>query len=217
MKKFIIGFSVVVTISFISYFLFFSVWWRMGEEVNLEDYIEDYNISELYDTQGFTMEDVVTDLAFRGEEYRPWNNTFIHAAFTNYAKGTLALSNDGTLSLFLVPMSKRFDILYLEDYIFPSQEVVLAELDKLKEMTTHDIVYISVQTNSFITDPHILVFDIQDELGEEFEMATLYALSVAINNENGTEVFLIIGEDNTYAFIEYDVYKNEVSLYHIFE
>ncbi|KFZ27050.1 MAG: hypothetical protein KQ78_00825 [Candidatus Izimaplasma bacterium HR2] len=217
MKKFIIGFSVVVTISLISYFLFFSVRYTMYEKVNLEDYMEDYNISEIYDMQSFYMEDVVTDLAFRGEEYRPWNYLLIHAAFTKYAEGSLALSNDGKLSLFIVPRTKRFDILYLDEYVFPSQEVVLAELDKLQEMTAYDITYITEPKNSFIIDPRIKVFDIQDKLGDEFEMATLYALSVADINENGTEVFLIIGEDNTYAFIEYDVYENEVSLYHIFE
>lgn len=217
MKKILIGIGLLITISLISYFLFFSVWWRMGEKMDLVDYIEDYNISEIYETQGFTMEDVRTDLAFRGEECQPWNYTLIDAVLNKYAKGSLALSNDGKLSIFLVPMSKRFDILYLEDLVFPSQEVVLAELDKLQEMTTYDITYISVQDNYYPADPHIQVFDIQDVLGDEFQMATLYAIRVGLITEHSTDLFLIIGEDNSYAFIESAISENEVSLYHIFE
>lgn len=217
MKTKIIVFIIIIIVVTILYNVLFSQRYNDDDRIILTDFTKDYEISEVYDSQTFTIEDINLDLEFRGlDKYSTEFRNFV-LIFGKYAHGSLVLGNNGNISIFIVPSSKRYEIIYLEEFSFPSPEVVLAELDELQELTTYDIVYISAQQNSFITDPYLQVIDIQDELGDDFQLATLYLLRVAAINDRASELFLAMGANETYAFVEYSYIDETFSLYHIFE
>lgn len=164
------------------------------DRTDKEEVLQELNLLKIYPYRTDLWMDVREDYIFR-------DASFHDVSFDSNVYLSIAETSDG-LHIIVIPEDRRNDILIL-DYVFiPDQEFIYREFNIYAESTGYTYYQQYDLNENDSTD--ITVFRYPHKIEDDFAPVTLFALEIANNHSLDRSIVMLFGEDNTYAFIEYD-------------
>lgn len=178
-------------------------------DVDISVFEEEYGVTDTLQTSLLQMGQLQLDYEYRGIEL---NYTIVN--HLDEALISLAKNSDGEYVIFVVPQNNQYDVLVLNEFIFPSRETIANELDIYASANGKILFMDHITSGEYY--PLIEVRDFSNELEEELLLGTLFMVYVAADNSLGLDIYIIIDSNGNYAFIEVDYHFENANLIHQF-
>lgn len=195
-KKIVILFTIIVITLVLAYNLFFSVNYSHKKPYDVSDYTFDFDIIEVFDDFGITLEEYQDDLQLRTGKNKPWNMTAIHERFTNSVKVNVVQDSNYEYHFLIVPKSRRYQVEYIEDIVIPDNLTMSNAFDEFMINYEGSLSYGGSDSVIDYSELYIAKIEVQ-----ELNQATFMCISFGYNYDAYEFLYLTFNEDDSYSVI----------------
>mgnify|MGYP000020605436 CR=1 FL=1 len=203
----------MITVSSI-YLVFFNLRYKNFDK-RLEELIKDVSVVEVYNQSGFSFYDFKLATSYRQGHVN--DDAVCRIGFQNVGSALAGFvkTDIGTIYLVVAPDHKGCSIQHHKEVLLPDLDELSDVLQEFAEEYNLDVFDTEIDNNYLRYQLQLQVLDFTEKIDETtFNAVSIYVISIGHNIEKDSEYFLIFGENNSYAILEYsnELDYNEYSI-----